>query len=169
MVFHHSIVKLISLLNAIALYIRNVSSPQPSLIRGARGERILPRVGSRNRLLSVLPMPIVGAFMAGLCLSLFAACTASNTANTSATSTNNPTSAKASVVRFGYQKSAILLKAKGVLEKRLKPEGISVEWIEFPAGPQLLEAMNAGSIDFGHAGESPPIFTQARLLILSIG
>jgi sulfonate transport system substrate-binding protein len=43
----------------------------------------------------------------------------------------------------------------------LQPEGVSVEWIEFPAGPQLLEAMNVGSIDFGNLGESPPIFAQA--------
>jgi len=30
-----------------------------------------------------------------------------------------------------------------------------------PAGPQLLEALNAGSIDLGHTGEAPPIFAQA--------
>ena len=120
--------------------------------------------GSRKRLLSVFPVPIVGAFVAGICLSLlFAACSANNSANAptpNATSAAN-TQTKASVVRFGYQKSAILIKAKGVLEKRLQPEGVSVEWIEFPAGPQLLEAMNVGSIDFGHTGESPPIFAQA--------
>ncbi|WP_310834032.1 sulfonate ABC transporter substrate-binding protein [Aetokthonos hydrillicola] len=92
---------------------------------------------------------------------LFAACTPNNSGNSTATSTINTNSSKTSVVRFGYQKSAILLKSKGVLENRLKPEGVSVQWIEFPAGPQLLEAMNVGSIDFGHTGESPPIFAQA--------
>ena len=30
-----------------------------------------------------------------------------------------------------------------------------------PGGPQLLEALNAGTIDFGTAGEAPPIFAQA--------
>jgi sulfonate transport system substrate-binding protein len=39
--------------------------------------------------------------------------------------------------------------------------GVLVEWIGFPAGPQLLEALNAGSIDFGHAGDTPPILAQA--------
>ncbi len=29
------------------------------------------------------------------------------------------------------------------------------------AGPPLLEALNAGSIDLGHTGDSPPIFAQA--------
>jgi sulfonate transport system substrate-binding protein len=109
--------------------------------------------------------PIAGAFVAGLCLSLlFAACSSTSTVNSpnpSATSVTNSASSKVRVLRFGYQKFNILLKTKGVLEKRLSPDGISVEWIEFPAGPQLLEAMNVGSIDFGHTGESPPIFAQA--------
>ena len=34
-------------------------------------------------------------------------------------------------------------------------------WTEFPAGPQLLEAVNVGAIDFGNTGEAPPIFAQA--------
>lgn len=116
----------------------------------------------QKRFFSVIPFPVAGAFITGLCLSLlFAACTANNPNNTTASSANNSNQTKASVVKFGYQKSAILLKSKGVLEKRLKPQSVSVEWIEFPAGPQLLEAMNVGSIDFGHTGESPPIFAQA--------
>lgn len=67
------------------------------------------------------------------------------------------------VIRIGYQKFGTLnlLKARGNLEQRLKEKGISVQWLLFPAGPQLLEALNAGSIDYGHTGEAPPIFAQA--------
>lgn len=67
------------------------------------------------------------------------------------------------MIRVGYQKYGTLsiIKAKGGLEKRLAPLNLSVQWTEFPAGPQLLEALNAGSIDFGHTGETPPIFAQA--------
>jgi sulfonate transport system substrate-binding protein len=43
----------------------------------------------------------------------------------------------------------------------LEPLGWRLEWTEFPAGPQLLEAINVGSIDFGHCGDSPPIFAQS--------
>ncbi|HKY02037.1 MAG TPA: aliphatic sulfonate ABC transporter substrate-binding protein, partial [Burkholderiales bacterium] len=66
-------------------------------------------------------------------------------------------------LRIGYQKygTFILLKGKGTLEKRLAPLGIYVRWTEFPAGPQLLEGLNLGAIDVGHAGEAPPIFAQA--------
>jgi sulfonate transport system substrate-binding protein len=67
------------------------------------------------------------------------------------------------VVRIGYQKygTLVLLKARGSLEKRLAPLHVEVKWTEFPAGPQLLEGLNVGSIDFGIAGEAPPIFAQA--------
>jgi sulfonate transport system substrate-binding protein len=68
-----------------------------------------------------------------------------------------------SSVRIGYQKygTVNILKARQELEKRFKTKGVKVDWILFPAGPQLLEALNAGSIDFGHTGEAPPIFAQA--------
>jgi sulfonate transport system substrate-binding protein len=71
--------------------------------------------------------------------------------------------AQEKVIRIGYQKygNLILLKGKGWLEKKLTPLGYKVEWKEFPSGPPLLEALNVGAIDFGHAGEAPPIFGQA--------
>ncbi|HMK82006.1 MAG TPA: aliphatic sulfonate ABC transporter substrate-binding protein, partial [Xanthobacteraceae bacterium] len=63
----------------------------------------------------------------------------------------------------GYQKSGVLVIARqqGVLERRLDRLGIAVKWIEFTSGPPLLEAMNAGSVDLGAVGDSPPIFAQA--------
>jgi sulfonate transport system substrate-binding protein len=67
-------------------------------------------------------------------------------------------------LRIGFQKSAslfVLQKAQGTLEKRLAPQGVAVKWVEFPAGPQLLEGLNVGAIDVGFVGEAPPIFAQA--------
>ena len=67
-------------------------------------------------------------------------------------------------LRIGYQKAAslfVLQKAQGTLEKRLAPLHASVKWVEFPAGPQLLEGLNLGSVDVGYVGEAPPIFAQA--------
>lgn len=66
-------------------------------------------------------------------------------------------------VRIGYQKAGLLavLKAQGSLEHALAPLGYDVKWFEFPAGPQLLEALNANSIDFGYTGAPPPVFAQA--------
>jgi sulfonate transport system substrate-binding protein len=67
------------------------------------------------------------------------------------------------VIRVGFQKygKLVLLKGHGTLEDKLKPLGYTVSWTEFPSGPPLLEALNVGAIDFGVAGETPPIFAQA--------
>ncbi len=65
-------------------------------------------------------------------------------------------------LRIGYQKSAVnlvILKQQGVLERRF-PQA-RVQWIEFPAGPQLLEALSVGSLEFGLTGDTPPVFAQA--------
>ncbi|HGJ9319045.1 TPA: sulfonate ABC transporter substrate-binding protein [Pseudomonas aeruginosa] len=69
----------------------------------------------------------------------------------------------ANTLRIGYQKygTLVLLKARGTLEKRLAEDGVKVQWTEFPGGPQLLEGLNVGSIDFGVTGETPPVFAQA--------
>ena len=71
--------------------------------------------------------------------------------------------AAAGELRIGYQKygTLVILKEKGLLEEKLKPLGFTVSWTEFPGGPQLLEALNVGALDFGTTGEAPPIFAQA--------
>lgn len=67
-------------------------------------------------------------------------------------------------LNIGFQKSSlnlIVLKSRGTLDRRLEPLRVTVTWTEFPAGPQLLEALNASSVDFGMTGDTPPIFAQA--------
>ncbi|WP_152044757.1 aliphatic sulfonate ABC transporter substrate-binding protein [Aureimonas psammosilenae] len=64
---------------------------------------------------------------------------------------------------IGFQKNGVLVVARNqrLIEKALESQGISVNWIEFQAGPPLLEAMNVGAVDFGTTGDTPPIFAQA--------
>jgi sulfonate transport system substrate-binding protein len=65
-------------------------------------------------------------------------------------------------LRIGYQKSAVnlvILKQQAILEKRFPHT--RVQWVEFPAGPQLLEALSVGSLEFGLTGDAPPVFAQA--------
>ncbi|MBV4366684.1 sulfonate ABC transporter substrate-binding protein [Erwinia sp. BNK-24-b] len=66
-------------------------------------------------------------------------------------------------VNIGYQKANIfaLLKYRGTLDSEFKKQGISVRWVEFPAGPQMLEGLNVGSIDLAATGDAPPAFAQA--------
>ncbi|BAZ33198.1 aliphatic sulfonates ABC transporter substrate-binding protein [Cylindrospermum sp. NIES-4074] len=99
-------------------------------------------------------------FAVGLGITLaISACSPNTSENSGTTSTASKT-----VVRIGYQKASTILyalKAKGQLEKAFATSGSTVTWSEFPAGPPMLEALNAGSIDFGYTGEAPPIFAQA--------
>ncbi|WP_455864973.1 aliphatic sulfonate ABC transporter substrate-binding protein [Pantoea agglomerans] len=64
--------------------------------------------------------------------------------------------------RIGYQKgsvSMVLAKSHHLLEERFPKT--KIKWVEFPAGPQMLEALNVNSIDLGSTGDIPPIFAQA--------
>jgi sulfonate transport system substrate-binding protein len=67
------------------------------------------------------------------------------------------------VIRIGYQKAGTLnlLRLRGTMVPYLDRLSVRIEWIGFPAGPQLLEALNAGAIDFGHTGDAPPILAQS--------
>ena len=68
-----------------------------------------------------------------------------------------------SELRIRYQKGGTLmiLKATGELDKRLALLGAKIRWSEFPSGPPLLEALNAGELDFGIAGNAATVFAQA--------
>ncbi|MDO9419000.1 sulfonate ABC transporter substrate-binding protein [Pararhizobium sp.] len=65
--------------------------------------------------------------------------------------------------RIGYQKTnlPVIAKQQQVIEKVLEPKGVTVSWVEFAAGPPLVEALNVGAIDVGWTGDAPPIFGQA--------
>ena len=106
--------------------------------------------------------------LVGLSIPLIASsCTNSSNStaeNSASPATENPAApAAGTTVRIGYQKATELdlLRSRGDLDKRLKDLDGAVEWALFPSGPPMLEAMNAGKIDFGGVGESPPIFSQA--------
>jgi len=76
--------------------------------------------------------------------------------------TNSVMAADPATLRIGYQKGSIALllaKEHGLLEKRFPQT--AVQWIEFPAGPQMLEAINVNALDIGSTGDIPPLFAQA--------
>ena len=66
-------------------------------------------------------------------------------------------------VNTGFQRNGLLYLARtrGDFEKRLKARGITLSWAEFASGPPLIEAINAGAIDFGVTGDTPVIYAQA--------
>jgi len=72
--------------------------------------------------------------------------------------------ASAGTLKIGYQKASVTLvlaRARKSFEAKLNPLGYDVSWAEFTSGPPLLEALNAGAVNFGFTGEPPVIFAQA--------
>ncbi len=71
--------------------------------------------------------------------------------------------ARAEEFHIGYQKNGPLLivKQQGTLDRALSARGVVLKWYEFPSGPPMVEALNAGSIDFIATGDMPPIFAQS--------
>jgi len=65
--------------------------------------------------------------------------------------------------KIGFQKTGlpVVAQRQGTIEAALADQGIKVEWVEFQAGPPLVEALNVGSIDAGWVGDAPPIFGQS--------
>ncbi|HEY8719034.1 ABC transporter substrate-binding protein [Pengzhenrongella sp.] len=59
----------------------------------------------------------------------------------------------------GDQKAGVqtLLQAAGELDNL----PYKIKWSSFTSGPPLLEAINAGAVDFGTVGNTPPIFSAA--------
>jgi sulfonate transport system substrate-binding protein len=70
---------------------------------------------------------------------------------------------KPTEIRIGTQKGGFFpaVRQRHSVEDAFKPLGVEVRWIDFQFGPPLLEAINAGSVDFGFVGDAPPIFAQA--------
>jgi sulfonate transport system substrate-binding protein len=66
-------------------------------------------------------------------------------------------------LKIGYQKAGlpVIARQQQLIEKALEPKGISVSWVEFTAGPPLVEALNVGAINVGWTGDAPPIFGQS--------
>ena len=65
------------------------------------------------------------------------------------------------VVRSKQLTALAVVEKRRALETALTPLGVEVRWLEFAAGPQQLEALNAGELDLALTAESPPAFAQA--------
>jgi sulfonate transport system substrate-binding protein len=74
-----------------------------------------------------------------------------------------PASSRQARVRLGYHKFGVLtvVKALGTFDAMLAAKGIHVEWCEFPAGPEVAMAIQAGEVALGVVGDCPAVCAQA--------
>lgn len=100
----------------------------------------------------------------GYCLVLHTTllgCDTPNKATQQQAGASNSTAKVVRIVRSKQLTALAVLEKQGTLEKKLAPLGLKVQWPEFAAGPQQLEAINAGALDIALTAESPPVFSQA--------
>jgi sulfonate transport system substrate-binding protein len=100
--------------------------------------------------------------LAGLLLgstALTACSTAGGNENDKAVNANGTVDLSKATLTVGDQKggSQALLQASGQLAKM----PYKVKWQTFTSGPPLLETLNAGAIDIGAVGNTPPLFAAA--------
>ncbi len=67
-------------------------------------------------------------------------------------------------LRIGFQKLGLLMlaKAHGALEATLAERGVRVEWVEYGAGIEIVEAFAAGELAAGIVGDCPAVFAQTQ-------
>ena len=87
-----------------------------------------------------------------------AACSSTPAASTAVPAPVSSTDLAKVTLRVGDQKggSQALLTAAGLVNTPYR-----IEWSTFTSGPPLLEAANAGAIDIGGVGNTPPLFSAA--------
>lgn len=87
--------------------------------------------------------------------------------NRSAQSSNTPLAEQArrlKQLKMGYPEGMTnleVLRAQGLLEKRLQSFGLLVTWSSFLSASSLIEALSNGTIDFCGGGGTASIFSQA--------
>jgi sulfonate transport system substrate-binding protein len=109
--------------------------------------------------------PLLGAVVAVVAAAALAGCAAAvPNAASSGHKTVVPETVPAKqlsglTLQVGDQKAGLqaLLQAAGELDNL----PYKIAWSTFTAGPPMLEAINAGAVDFGGVGNTPPIFSAA--------
>jgi sulfonate transport system substrate-binding protein len=100
-----------------------------------------------------------GLALSALALTATAGCASAAADNSSAVRDDGSVDLSKVTITVGDQKggSKALLEASGAIDEL----PYKVKWKEFTSGPPLLEALNAGAIDVGAVGNTPPLFAAA--------
>ncbi|GAA1275241.1 ABC transporter substrate-binding protein [Planotetraspora silvatica] len=97
--------------------------------------------------------------LAALLLTALAGTACASTGSANDSPAGSGASGSGVTLRVGDQKagSQALLKAAGLLDGT----SYKITWSQFTSGPPMLEAINAGAVDIGGVGNTPPVFAAA--------
>ncbi|WP_151082110.1 ABC transporter substrate-binding protein [Nocardioides cynanchi] len=112
----------------------------------------IPRISTTRRTVLAVAASVVGA-------TALAGCSGAANGNEAAVRSDGSVDLSKVTLVVGDQKggSESLLRAAG----ELKDVPYTIQWKTFTSGPPLLEALNAGAIDVGGVGNTPPLFAAA--------
>ncbi|GFE67528.1 aliphatic sulfonate ABC transporter substrate-binding protein [Chroococcus sp. FPU101] len=149
----------IGLVLSLAFNIHAIAAPESGNRLSALMEQL-----SFPKKISIRVWETIGLFIAGIFFSIVLDRWFSNRA---ARSGNTPLAEQArqlKQLKIGYPEGMTnleVLRERGLLEKQLRPYGLTVTWSSFLSASSLIEALSNGTIDFCGGGGTASIFSQA--------
>ena len=152
---------------------RRPGRPQAGAGRGRRrgAGRAIPVMALPAMTLPAMVRPAMVRPAAALAAVALAAAACSSAAAGGSGATSAATVASAQAAAAGGSQSGVTLhvgdQAGAGVEALLKAAGLlgklpfKVTWSDFTSGPPMLQAIGAGSVDFGSVGDAPPVFAAA--------
>lgn len=153
----------------VSVLVLTLAFVPPVVVASVSGNVLTPLISQVNQVTppkdsTMRVLETLGLFVGGI---IFCVVLDRWFSNRSAQSGNTPLAEQArrlKQLKIGYPEGMTnleVLRARGLLETRLQPFGLSIAWSSFLSASSLIEALSNGTIDFCGGGGTASIFSQA--------
>ena len=153
----------------VSVLVLTLAVEPPVVVASVSGNVVSPLINQVNQVTppkdsTMRVLETLGLFVGGI---IFCVVLDRWFSNRSAQSGNTPLAEQArrlKQLKIGYPEGMTnleVLRARGLLETRLQPFGLSIAWSSFLSASSLIEALSNGTIDFCGGGGTASIFSQA--------
>ncbi len=153
----------------VSVLVLTLAFEPPVVVASASGNVVSPLINQVNQVTppkdsTMRVLETLGLFVGGI---IFCVVLDRWFSKRSAQSGNSPLAEQArrlKQLKIGYPEGMTnleVLRARGLLETRLQPFGLSITWSSFLSASSLIEALSNGTIDFCGGGGTASIFSQA--------
>jgi sulfonate transport system substrate-binding protein len=156
-------------ISLVSVLVLTLAFEPPVVVASVSGNVVSPLINQVNQVTppkdsTMRVLETLGLFVGGI---IFCVVLDRWFSNRSAQSGNTPLADQArrlKQLKIGYPEGMTnleVLRARGWLETRLQPFGLSITWSSFLSASSLIEALSNGTIDFCGGGGTASIFSQA--------
>lgn len=156
-------------ISLVSVLVLTLAFEPPVVVASVSGNVLSPLINQVNQVTppkdsTMRVLETLGLFVGGI---IFCVVLDRWFSNRSARSGNSPLAEQArrlKQLKIGYPEGMTnleVLRARGWLETRLQPFGLSIAWSSFLSASSLIEALSNGTIDFCGGGGTASIFSQA--------